>query len=69
MKLILALTVVAIASGCSSLPMQKAENNNASLSCDYAKMQNVDRAAQARVYMHIEWVHCPTLAERPKSVS
>ena len=68
MKLILALTVVAIASGCSSLPVQKAENDSPT-TCDYAKMQAVDRSAQSRVYMHIEWVHCPTLSERAKSVS
>jgi uncharacterized protein YceK len=73
MKLILALTVVAIASGCSSLPMQKAENVPApvvaasSTSCDYDKMRAIDRSANARVYMYVAWLHCPTLGERDKS--
>jgi uncharacterized protein YceK len=60
MKLILALTVVAIASGCSSLPMQKAENVSPAVTCDYARMQTIDRAAQARG-VYVEWVHCPTI--------
>lgn len=60
MKLILALTVVAIASGCSSLPMQKAENVPPTVACDYARMQTIDRAAQARG-VYVEWVHCPTI--------
>ena len=60
MKLILALTVVAIASGCSSLPMQKAEIVPPAVTCDYARMQTIDRAAQARG-VYVEWVHCPTL--------
>lgn len=59
MKLILALTAVALVSGCSSVPMQKAENDP-SMNCDYAKMQTIDRAAQARG-VYVEWVHCPTL--------
>jgi len=60
MKLILALTVVAIASGCSSLPMQKAENVPPKMNCDYARMQTIDQAAQARG-VYVEWVHCPTI--------
>jgi hypothetical protein len=62
MKLILALTVVALASGCSSLPMQKAENVSVSpaVSCDYARMQTIDRVAQQRG-VYVEWVHCPTI--------
>jgi 7-keto-8-aminopelargonate synthetase-like enzyme len=60
MKLILALTVVAVASGCSSLPMQKAENVSPVVACDYARMQTIDRAAQARG-VYVEWVHCPTV--------
>jgi len=62
MKLILALTAVTLASGCSSLPMQKTENVSVSpvASCDYARMQTIDRAAQARG-VYVEWVHCPTL--------
>ncbi len=59
MKLILALTVAALVSACSSLPVQKAENDP-SMTCDYAKMQTIDRAAQARG-VYVEWVHCPTL--------
>ena len=41
MKLILALTAVALASGCSSLPMQKAENVWPAVTCDYARMQTI----------------------------
>lgn len=71
MKLILALAIVALASGCASVPMQTAENDalNASTTCDQAQMQAVDRAARARVYMYVHWVHCPTVSERPKTVS
>ena len=60
MKLILALTVVALASGCSSLPMQKAENVSVSpaATCAYARMQTIDRVAQQRG-VYVEWVHCP----------
>ena len=68
MKLILALTVVALASGCSSLPVQKAEND-AATTCDLAQMRAVDRAAEARVYMYVKWVHCPTVSERAKRIS
>jgi uncharacterized protein YceK len=68
MKLILALAIVALAGGCASVPMQKAENDTAT-TCDLAQMQAVDRAARARVYMYVQWVHCPTVSERPKSVS
>ena len=68
MKLILALAIVALASGCASVPMQKAENDSAT-TCDSRQMQAIDRAAKARVYMYVQWVHCPTLSERTKSVS
>jgi uncharacterized protein YceK len=68
MKLILALAIVALASGCASVPMQTAENDT-STTCDLAQMQAVDRASKARVYMYVKWVHCPTLSARPKSVS
>ena len=68
MKLILALAIVALASGCASVPMQKAENDTAT-TCDLAQMRAVDRSAEARVYMYIKWVHCPTVSERVKRVS
>ena len=51
MKLILALAVGVIVSGCSSVPAQVREpqraENDSLLACDYAKMQTIDRAAQA----------------------
>ena len=43
--------------------MQKAENDP-SMNCDYAKMQTIDRAAQARG-VYVEWLHCPTLKREP----
>jgi uncharacterized protein YceK len=63
MKLILALAVGVIVSGCSSVPVQpqqqRAENNSL-LACDYARMQTIDRVAQQRG-VYVEWVHCPML--------
>jgi len=59
MKIILALTVGVIVSGCASAPMQRAANDTA-MACDYAKMQTIDRVAQQRG-VYVEWVHCPTL--------
>ena len=61
MKLILALTVVALASGCSSLPMQKAENGWSTANCDFARMQAINRAAEARG-VQVEWIHCPMVS-------
>ena len=61
MKLILALAVGVIISGCSSVPPQQSAEND-SMACDYAKMQTIDRAAQQQgVPTSVEWVHCPTL--------
>ena len=63
MKLILALAVGAIVSGCSSVPVQqqplRAENNSL-MACDYSRMQTIDRVAQQRG-VYVEWVHCPML--------
>jgi len=62
MKLILALAVGVIVSGCSSVPVQVREpqraENNSLLACDYARMQTIDRVAQQRG-VYVEWVHCP----------
>jgi uncharacterized protein YceK len=73
MKLILALAIVALASGCASVPMQKAETAPvaavSSTSCDYDKMRAIDRSAQARVYMYVGWLHCPTIGERDRAKS
>jgi uncharacterized protein YceK len=58
MKLILALAVGAIVSGCSSVPVQQRADNESLMACDYARMQTIDRAAQQRG-VYVEWVHCP----------
>ncbi|HEX3633566.1 MAG TPA: hypothetical protein VHZ01_13740 [Casimicrobiaceae bacterium] len=61
MKLILALAVGVIVSGCSSIPVQQQRASNDSLmGCDYARMQTIDRVAQQRG-VYVEWVHCPQL--------
>jgi starvation-inducible outer membrane lipoprotein len=61
MKLILALAVGFIVTGCSSVPVQQERaDNNSLMACDYSRMQNVDRVAQQRG-VYVEWVHCPNL--------
>ena len=61
MKLVLALAVGVIVSGCSSVPVQQQRAANDSLmACDYARMQTIDRVAQQRG-VYVEWVHCPML--------
>ena len=63
MKLILALAVGVIVSGCSSVPVQQQQQraeNNSLAACDYARMQTIDRVAQQRG-VYVEWVHCPML--------
>ncbi|HEX4523263.1 MAG TPA: hypothetical protein VH704_07065 [Casimicrobiaceae bacterium] len=69
MKLILALSVIALASGCSTVPTQQQQAQNAVVSpsstCDYSRMQTIDRVAQARG-VYVEWVHCP-MAKRDRT--
>ena len=61
MKLVLALAVGVIVSGCSSVPVQQQRAASDSLmACDYARMQTIDRVAQQRG-VYVEWVHCPML--------
>ena len=63
MKLILALAVGVIVSGCSSVPVQQQQQraaNDSLMACDYARMQTIDRVAQQRG-VYVEWVHCPML--------
>ena len=61
MKIIRALTVGVIVSGCASVPpVQQRAANDTAVTCDYARMQTIDRVAQQRGVL-VEWVHCPTL--------
>ena len=60
MKIILALTVGAIVSGCASVPPVQRAASDSAMACDYARMQTIDRVAQQRG-VYVEWVHCPTL--------
>ena len=59
MKLILALTAAALVCGCASVPNLRQADSRPLASCDYAKMQTIDQAAQTRG-VYVEWVHCPT---------
>lgn len=62
MKLILALAVGVIISGCSSVPVQQTANNDSLMACDYPKMEAIGRAAQQQgTVVSVEWLHCPTL--------
>ncbi|HEY7945538.1 MAG: hypothetical protein ACHP7M_02650 [Burkholderiales bacterium] len=68
MKLIVTLVAAVVLGGCSSLPMQKAENSQRVV-CDSAQMEAVDRIARAQ-RTEVHWVNCPQLSpERAKSVS
>ena len=60
MKIVLALAVGVIVSGCASAPMQRTAATDTAMACDYARMQTIDRVAQQRG-VYVEWVHCPTL--------
>jgi hypothetical protein len=68
MKLILALSGVLLVAGCSSLPMQVAENDSPMV-CDRALMARIDAQAQLqRAENH--WVNCPQIRrDRVKPVS
>ena len=62
MKLILALVVGVIISGCSSVPPEQTADNDSLMACDYPRMQAIDRAAQKQgTAVSVEWLHCPTL--------
>lgn len=67
MKLIVTLLAVAVLGGCSSLPMQKAQNE-ARVVCDAAQMEAVDRIARAQ-RTEVVWVNCPLTHDHAKSVS
>ncbi|MGH8714521.1 MAG: hypothetical protein ACREYB_10995 [Casimicrobiaceae bacterium] len=68
MKLVVTLLGAVVLGGCSSLPMQQAENNRGVV-CDAAQMEAVDRIARAQ-RTEVHWVNCPQLSpERAKSVS
>lgn len=68
MKPIVALLVAVFVSACSSVPMQKAQNDSPMV-CDYAQMDRVDRVAQAQ-RTEVHWVNCPLInRDRVKSVS
>ena len=68
MKLIVVLVAVLVLGGCSSLPMQKAENESRVV-CDSVQMETVDRIARAQ-RTEVHWVNCPLISrERAKSVS
>jgi starvation-inducible outer membrane lipoprotein len=68
MKLILALSGVLLVAGCSSLPMQVAENDSPMV-CDRAQMARIDAQAELqRAQNH--WVNCPQIRrERVKPAS
>jgi starvation-inducible outer membrane lipoprotein len=59
MKLILALSGALLVAGCSSLPMQVAENDSPMV-CDRAQMERIEaQAAAARA--DLRWVNCPQI--------
>jgi starvation-inducible outer membrane lipoprotein len=68
MKLILALSGALLVAGCSSLPMQVAENDSPMV-CDRALMERIEGQAQA-ARAEIRWVNCPQIRrDRVKIVS
>jgi uncharacterized protein YceK len=69
MKLIVTLIAAVVLGGCSSLPMQKAQNDtDTRVVCDAAQMEAVDRSARA-LRTEVVWVNCPLTHENAKSVS
>jgi len=68
MKLILAVSGVLLVAGCSSLPMQVAENDSPMV-CDRTLMGRIDAQAELqRAENH--WVNCPQIRrDRVKPVS
>jgi uncharacterized protein YceK len=68
MKLIVTLIATAVVlGGCSSLPMQKAQNETR-VTCDATQMEAVDRSARV-LRTEVIWVNCPQPHETAKSVS
>jgi len=67
MKLIVTLIAVAVLGGCSSLPMQKAQNDTRVV-CDATQMAAVDHSARS-LRTEVIWINCPLTHENAKSVS
>ena len=66
MRLFLFIGGALLLGGCSSVPMQKAENTGNAV-CDYDKMARIERAS-AGMNAQIFWVNCPlTYRDRAKT--
>jgi starvation-inducible outer membrane lipoprotein len=59
MKLILALSGALLVAGCSSVPMQVAENDSPMV-CDRAQMERIEAQAVA-ARADLRWVNCPQI--------